>query len=126
MKEEISDTQRALIFQGGGALGAYEAGVFKEIYKKVKRIDEDNNKKHINLFDIVAGTSIGAINAVVLVGHFLKNNSWEGSPEKLTEFWKGLMSPTLADILIGNNPVIGNWSRYKGRVEIIARLQNDR
>jgi NTE family protein len=112
-QQEIGDTQRALIFQGGGALGAYEAGVFKEIYKKVKRNDEERrNKKQINLFNIVAGTSIGAINAAVLVGHFLKNNNWEGSSEKLIEFWKGLMSPTLADISIGKNPFIGNWWDY--------------
>jgi NTE family protein len=77
-QQEICDIQRALIFQGGGALGAYEAGVFKEIYKKVIRNDEEkSNKKQNNLFNIVAGTSIGAINAAVLVGHFLKNNSWE-------------------------------------------------
>ena len=27
--------QRALILQGGGALGAYEVGVFKAIYNKI-------------------------------------------------------------------------------------------
>src|SRR5437867_8450664 len=104
--------QRALIFQGGGALGAYEAGVFKEIYRKVQNQEEEVGS-NVNLFDIIAGTSIGAINATVLVGHFLKNNkSWEGSSEKLTDFWKGLMSPTLADILIGKNNSIGNWWDY--------------
>jgi NTE family protein len=112
-QQDLCVTQRALIFQGGGALGAYEAGVFKEIYNKVKRNDEErSNKKQNNLFNIVAGTSIGAINAAVLVGHYLKNNSWEGSSEKLIEFWKGLMSPTLADILIGKNPFIAIWWDY--------------
>ena len=77
--------QRAIIFQGGGALGAYETGVFKEIFKKVKRDDEkkayssnynknNNNNNNNALFDIIAGTSIGAINATLLVGYFLKNN----------------------------------------------------
>ncbi|HMH09419.1 MAG TPA: patatin-like phospholipase family protein, partial [Candidatus Nitrosopolaris rasttigaisensis] len=81
-QQDLCVTQRALIFQGGGALGAYEAGVFKEIYNKVKRNNEEiSNKKQNNLFNIVAGTSIGAINAAVLVGHFLKNKSWEGSSE---------------------------------------------
>lgn len=104
--------QRALIFQGGGALGAYEAGVFKEIYRKVQNQEEEVGS-NINLFDIVAGTSIGAINATVLVGHFLKNsNSWEGATEKLIEFWKGLMTPTFADIFIGSNPIIYNWWNY--------------
>ena len=95
--------QRAIIFQGGGALGAYETGVFKEIFKKVKLDDEkkayssnynknNNNNNNNALFDIIAGTSIGAINATLLVGYFLKNNrSWEGSSEKLIDFWEGLM-----------------------------------
>jgi NTE family protein len=87
-QQEISNTQRALIFQGG-ALGAYEAGVFKEICKKVKRNDEERrNKKQINLFNIVAGTSIGAINAAVIVGHFLKNNSWKVHQKNSLSFGK--------------------------------------
>src|ERR671919_1496296 len=84
--------QRAIVFQGGGALGAYEAGTYQQIYEKTKK--ESHNG---SLFDIVAGTSIGAINSSVLVGHYLKNNSWDGSGEKLLEFWEGLMCSTLAD-----------------------------
>src|ERR671919_287338 len=84
--------QRAIVFQGGGALGAYEAGTYQQIYEKAKK--ESHNG---SLFDIVAGTSIGAINSSVLVGHYLKNNSWDGSGEKLLEFWEGLMCSTLAD-----------------------------
>jgi|SRR5688572_13077059 predicted acylesterase/phospholipase RssA len=65
-----NNSQRALVFQGGGALGAYEAGTFQQIYKKVNQ--ENENGK---LFDIIAGTSIGAINSTVLVGHYLENNN---------------------------------------------------
>ena len=33
-------TQRVLILQGGGSLGAYEAGVYKTLYKHIsKKID---------------------------------------------------------------------------------------
>src|SRR4029078_3416333 len=61
----------------------------------------------------VAGTSIGAINATVLVGHYLKNgDNWQGSDQTLLEFWQGLSSPTLADVMIGENPVISNWWNY--------------
>jgi len=107
--------QRAIIFQGGGALGAYETGVFKEIFKKVKRDDEKKvyGSNHNTLFDIIAGTSIGAINATILVGYFLKNSrSWEGSSEKLIDFWRGLMSPTMADMLIEKNPFIREYWNY--------------
>ena len=33
----IPKVQRALVLQGGGALGAYQAGVFKSLYEKIKR-----------------------------------------------------------------------------------------
>ena len=54
-----NNMQRALVLQGGGALGAYEAGVFEVLYYWIKKNIDDNE----NVFDVVAGTSIGAINA---------------------------------------------------------------
>ena len=71
MSQENDNCQRTLVFQGGGALGAYEAGTYQHIYRKVSQENPDGR-----LFDIIAGTSIGAINSSVLVGHYLKNNSW--------------------------------------------------
>jgi NTE family protein len=80
--------QRALILQGGGALGAYEAGVFKVLYD---RLYEPGKA----LFDIVAGTSSGALNAAILVSHVIKNNnSWENADQTLLHFWQRLASPT--------------------------------
>ena len=35
-----------------------------------------------------SGTSIGAINAAILVSFFLENKTWHGSSEKLELFWK--------------------------------------
>jgi NTE family protein len=92
MSEGNDNIQRAIVFQGGGALGAYEAGTYQQIYRKAGK-----ESPHGRLFDIIAGTSIGAINSSVLFGHYLKNNSWDGSVEKLFEFWEGLMCPTFAD-----------------------------
>jgi NTE family protein len=34
-KYSIPQVQRALVLQGGGALGAYQAGVFKCLYEKI-------------------------------------------------------------------------------------------
>jgi NTE family protein len=105
LSEGKNNCQRALVFQGGGALGAYEAGTYQQIYKKVNQENTDGR-----LFDIIAGTSIGAINSTLLVGHYLKNNSWKGSAEKILEFWEGLMCPTIADDLLGKNPVVrSSW-----------------
>lgn len=51
---EVQASETVLILQGGGSLGAYECGVYKSLHKrKIK-------------FDIVAGTSIGAINATII------------------------------------------------------------
>jgi NTE family protein len=48
--------ETALVMQGGGSLGAYECGVYKSLARQGIK------------FDIVAGTSIGAINAAIIVG----------------------------------------------------------
>ena len=76
----IPTVQRALVLQGGGALGAYQAGAFKALYEKLRKIvgngDNDNNEP---LFDIIAGTSIGAINGAILISHFLEHRTWKGS-----------------------------------------------
>ncbi|HEX6280598.1 MAG TPA: patatin-like phospholipase family protein, partial [Nitrososphaera sp.] len=61
--------QRALIFQGGGALGAYEAGAYRVLYDWVSK---NVGNKNENLFDVIAGTSIGAINGAVIVSHMME------------------------------------------------------
>lgn len=79
-KGSRSEAHRVLALQGGVALGAYEAGVFDVLYYWIKK-DQDitNILKRRNIFDVVAGTSIGAINAAILVSFVKENNgSWEG------------------------------------------------
>ena len=53
-----SDYRTAIVFQGGGALGAYECGVVKALYEERRGFKPS----------IVTGISIGAINAAILVG----------------------------------------------------------
>jgi NTE family protein len=101
-KNDKSKPRRALVLQGGGSLGAYEAGVFKAIYKHLIEQEGENAEK--NLFDIVAGTSIGAINAAILVSYVKEKKKanpslspkecWKGSVEKLEDFWKKQLSST--------------------------------
>ena len=67
-----SNVNRALIFQGGGSLGAYEAGVYnaiKESLSELFKIEGRENEPH---FHIVSGTSIGSINAAILVSYVRK------------------------------------------------------
>jgi NTE family protein len=93
--------QRALIFQGGGALGAYEAGVYRVLYDWISRHIENSNK---NIFDVIAGTSIGAINGAIIVSHFLSKKEadinqslpaieyWKGSADSLEKFWREIQT----------------------------------
>ncbi len=91
-KNDKPKPRKALVLQGGGSLGAYEAGVFKAIYEHL--IEEEGENAEKNLFDIVAGTSIGAINAAILVSYVKENKSWKGSVKKLEDFWKKQVSST--------------------------------
>src|SRR5918999_1404088 len=100
------NTMRALVLQGGGAIGAFQAGAFKALYEKITTEDKENGNEGRPLFDIIAGTSIGAINAAVIVSHVIENKTWRGSSEKLTEFWEYLSCPT-PDIM----KVSANWKK---------------
>lgn len=74
--------ETVLIMQGGGSLGAYECGVYKAL-----------SKRGIN-FDIVAGTSIGAVNAAIIAGS--KNDP----PEKnLEDFWLDVAESTTPSLM---------------------------
>ena len=117
-KYTIPKVQRALVLQGGGALGAYQAGVFKSLYEKMKGNQNNDGNDHHHLFDIIAGTSMGAINGAILVSYFLENKKWEGSAERLESFWKYLSTPTpqisealkqwKAEYENGNNPSVAS------------------
>lgn len=91
-------SRRALVLQGGGPLGAYEAGAYSALYDSLSTQIKDNE----NIFDIIIGTSIGAINAAIIVSHVIENRRrhpswnilrcWEGSARKLEEFWRERLS----------------------------------
>jgi len=68
-----------LVLQGGGALGAYQAGVYEALAAMQQAPDW------------VAGISIGAINAALIAG-----NVPERRVERLREFWEGVSSSPFA------------------------------
>ncbi len=68
----------ALLLQGGGALGSYQAGVYQALAEA-------------NLHpDWVAGISIGSVNAALIAG-----NPPEKRVEKLREFWEAVCTSPL-------------------------------
>lgn len=63
--------ENVLVLQGGGSLGAYECGVYKTL-----------SKYNIE-FDIVAGTSIGALNAAIITAY----KKGKEPVQELENFW---------------------------------------
>jgi NTE family protein len=88
----VPKRQTALVLQGGGALGAYNAGVFKALYEKIGKKEG---------FDIIAGTSSGGMNGAVLVSHFIEKGTWDGGVEKLDAFWDHLSTLSYPDLMPG-------------------------
>jgi NTE family protein len=102
---KVKRVQKAIIFQGGASLGAYEAGVFSALVEKLPRL---NSRP---LFDIVAGTSIGSMNASIIVSHIVKEKgNWDQHlVEKLERFWRYQTSPTISDGIFNNPYLIAMW-----------------
>jgi NTE family protein len=98
---KFQNNQRALVLQGGGSLGAYEAGAYQALYEKLTKADREKGEKDKPFLNIVAGTSIGAINAAIIVSYVTENNTWEGSAERLNEFWEYLSKESPIDKIPG-------------------------
>jgi NTE family protein len=70
------DKRVALVLQGGGALGSYQAGVYEALSASEY------------LPDWVAGISIGAVNAAIIAG-----NAPQKRVERLRAFWERITTP---------------------------------
>src|SRR6202790_674707 len=83
------DKKVALVLQGGGALGSYQAGVYEAL----------STSQYLP--DWVAGISIGAINAAIIAG-----NAPEKRVERLKNFWEKITAPSslwpiLSSVILG-------------------------
>lgn len=100
--------QTALVLQGGGALGAYEFGAVKRLYEVPGFAP-----------DVIAGVSIGAINAAVLVGA-------RGDPvETLEAMWERfavISPPLIPDAAEQFLSLFGNLSLFRMRYDFLNAL----
>jgi NTE family protein len=80
-----SSAERVLVLQGGGALGAYQAGVYEALSESGFRPDW------------LAGVSIGAINAAIIAG-----NSPEKRLDALRAFWELASASLPFQLPLGN------------------------
>lgn len=83
IKNSTQTYQRiACVFQGGGALGAYQVGAFRAIREKGY------------IPDFLAGVSIGSINSAIIAG-----NPPNKQIEKLNTFWDDIVPKIWTDVL---------------------------
>src|ERR1700756_3366375 len=95
--EELRRTlgQIVVVLQGGGALGAYQVGVYQALHEAGVEPDW------------VIGTSIGAINASLIVG-----NPVERRLDRLLEFWGQVEHSDWQTLLTGLpavGPMMATW-----------------
>jgi NTE family protein len=95
-------TKKALYLAGGGARGAYQAGILKAISTilGVKKIP----------FDLISGVSVGSINAAVLAEHAL---DFQNGTEKLEQLWSEISSQQ-----------IFNASNYELSKSVLRNMSN--
>lgn len=72
-RERSADEERVLVLQGGGALGAYQAGAFEALAEAGSGPDW------------IAGISIGAINAALIAG-----SAPQARVRRLRDFWEAM------------------------------------
>lgn len=104
----------ALVLQGGGALGAYQCGVYEALHAAGLRPDW------------FVGTSIGAFNAALLAG-----NAPERRVDRLHEFWDTICEPVGAAAAVAAgvrallawqpaNQPLGEWANSMGALGALA------
>ncbi|MBA2656551.1 MAG: patatin-like phospholipase family protein [Tatlockia sp.] len=78
----------ACVFQGGGALGAYQVGAFRAIQERGYQPN------------FIAGVSIGAINGAIIAG-----NAPEDQLDRLTEFWDTIAPKVWMNSKLWDEPI---------------------
>ena len=113
MKPNIN---RALILQGGGSLGAYEAGAYKALNEDLLayvRSDWGENEAAIS-YHI---WNVNRRDKCDFIGKYLKENkTWDGSAERLVEFWEYLSTQPSVDNIPYLTSYWDSWHRLDRRI----------
>ncbi|MBO9696179.1 MAG: patatin-like phospholipase family protein [Sphingopyxis sp.] len=91
-----------LVLQGGGALGAFQAGVYEALIELGIELDW------------VAGISIGAVNAAIIAG-----NERDQAVTRMREFWEGVSS-ALLPLPTADNDWAREWTHMAAAGQVMA------
>ena len=98
--------QVALVLQGGGALGAYQAGVYEALAERGY------------LPDWITGISIGAINGAIIAG-----NPRERRVERLREFWELITEGIAGKPLLDGDFARGIFNEWSALASITSGVE---
>ena len=107
--------KRAVVLSGGGARGAYEAGVLRYLLEELPR-----RLGHRPRFDVISGTSVGALHACYLAA------SAADGPEagaRLADLWRGFK---IGEVLPVSAKDLLRWPRRLfGLARVASELRSD-
>ncbi|GAA5525570.1 hypothetical protein Maes01_02140 [Microbulbifer aestuariivivens] len=99
---KLTHQSSALVLSGGGARAAYQAGV-------LKALAELTPESNPNPFQIICGTSAGAVNALLLASH---PGNFREAVERLCDLWMGLTVDSIYR---------SSWTSLLGNIFSISR-----
>lgn len=82
LQEKLAGSRPALVLSGGGARGAYEAGVLSFVFGPLAR-----RLGFVPRFDVFSGTSVGAVHTCFLAGHAAR---LEAGARELVDVWRNM------------------------------------
>ncbi len=99
--------QTVLVLQGGGALGAYQAGAYEVLHREGVEPDW------------IAGISIGAINAAIIAG-----NAPQDRIHHLREFWNEISTTVPGQAMARHHEVADfNFRQFSGLWSLVAGVK---
>jgi len=106
-KLKLPYDQTVLVMQGGGALGAYQAGAYEVLH--------ENGVEP----DWIAGISIGAINAAIIAG-----NAPDERLPALRAFWQEIATTIPGDLMAGRHEHTDfNFRQFSGWLSAVAGVK---
>ncbi|MBI2060883.1 MAG: patatin-like phospholipase family protein [Nitrospirae bacterium] len=113
MKKEAKQKKTALILSGGGARGAYEAGIIRFIRQKLPPSVQGHAR-----FDIISGTSVGAIHACFMAA---TADDPESQGKRLEDVWTSFRFDSVYSFGVGQLWSVLKWNLGRSARETLQK-----
>jgi predicted acylesterase/phospholipase RssA len=104
----------------GGSLGAYEAGAYKAINEDLSAYFRTHGRRNEPIFHSVSGTSIGALNAALLVSYLKENKTGENDSHTISNKTFDFSKATIQQLIQA-----GFKETKEQMKEVLARIRSE-